>query len=138
MKITFIRPNLSDTRSPDAWRPLAFAVLAGLTPPDVALDFFDEYLEPIPDDHDTDLIALTVGTYTARRAYQIATHFRQRGIPVVMGGYHPSFLPEEALTYADAVVIGDAEGIWGELVRDASRTSCSEFTDSPSNRRWKG
>ena len=121
MKVTFIRPNLSDTRSPDAWKPLAFAVLAGLTPPDVELDFFDDHLEPIPDDHDTDLVALTVDTYTARRAYQIATQFRQRGIQIVMGGYHPSFLPEEALTYADAVVIGDAEGVWGQLVRDAKQ-----------------
>ena len=45
MKITFIRPNLSDIQSPDAWQPLAFAVLAGLTPPDVELDFFDEHLK---------------------------------------------------------------------------------------------
>ena len=60
-------------------------------------DLFDERLEPIPFDHDTDLIALTVETYTARRAYQIATRFRQRGVPVVMGGYHPTFLPDEAL-----------------------------------------
>ena len=121
MKITFIRPNLSDTRSPGAWKPLVFAILAGLTLPDVELDFFDERLEPIPDDHDTDLVALTVETCTARRAYQIAAHFRQRGIPVVTGGHHPSFLPEEALVYADAVVIGDAEGIWGQLVRDAQQ-----------------
>jgi radical SAM superfamily enzyme YgiQ (UPF0313 family) len=110
-----------DTRSADAMEPLAFAILAGLTPPDVELDFFDERLEPVPDDHETDLVALSVETYTARRAYQIATGFRQRGIPVVMGGYHPSFLPEEALAYADAVVIGDAEGMWGQLVRDAQQ-----------------
>lgn len=121
MKITFIRPNLFDTRSADAWKPLVFAILAGLTPPDVELDFFDEHLEPIPEDHDTDLVALTVDTYTARRAYQIAMQFRQRSIPVVLGGYHPSFLPEEALAYADAVVIGDAERVWGQLVRDALR-----------------
>ena len=108
MKITLIRPHLMDTRSSDAMEPLVFAILAGLTPPDVELAFFDERLEPIPDDHDTDLVALTVETYTARRAYQIATHFRQRGIPVVAGGYHPSFLPEEALTFADTVVVGDA------------------------------
>jgi radical SAM superfamily enzyme YgiQ (UPF0313 family) len=121
MKITFIYPHLMDTRSSDAMEPLVFAVLAGLTPPEVELDFFDERLEPIPDDHDTDLVALTVGTYTARRAYQIATQFRKRGIPVVIGGYHPSFLPEEALVYADAVVIGDAEGVWGQLVQDAQQ-----------------
>lgn len=121
MKITFISPQFMHMQTVVAVEPLVFAILAGLTPPDVKLDFFDERLEPIPDDHETDLVALTVATYTARRAYQIATHFRERGIPVVMGGYHPSFLPEEALVYADAVVIGDAEGIWEQLVRDAQQ-----------------
>jgi radical SAM superfamily enzyme YgiQ (UPF0313 family) len=121
MKITFVAPRLIGTWSDDAMQPLVFAILAGLTPPDVELDFLDERLEPIPDDHDTDLVALTVETFAARRAYQIATQFRQRGIPVVMGGYHPSFLPEEALVYADAIVIGDAEGVWGQLVRDAQQ-----------------
>jgi radical SAM superfamily enzyme YgiQ (UPF0313 family) len=72
-------------------------------------------------DHQTDLVALTVETYTARRAYQLAGKFRQRGIPVVMGGYHPSFLPEEALRYADAVVVGDAESIWGQVLVDAEQ-----------------
>jgi radical SAM superfamily enzyme YgiQ (UPF0313 family) len=121
MRITFIRPHLTDRRSSAAMQPLVFAILAGLTPPDVELDFFDERLEPIPEDHDTDLVGLSVDTYTARRAYQIATQFRRRDIPVVMGGYHPSFLPEETLAYADAVVIGDAEGIWGQLVQDVQR-----------------
>jgi radical SAM superfamily enzyme YgiQ (UPF0313 family) len=119
MKITFIRPNLSNKRSADAMEPLVFAVLAGLTPPDVELSLFDERLEPVPYDHPTDLVALTVETYTARRAYQIAAQFRQQGIPVVMGGYHPTFLPQEALQYADSVVIGDAEGVWEQVVRDA-------------------
>lgn len=119
MHITFIRPHLMDTRSADAMEPLVFAILAGLTPPDVELTLFDERLEPIPIDYQTDLVAITVETYTARRAYQIATHFRRRGIPVVLGGYHPSFLPDEALLYADTVVVGDAEGIWGQLVADA-------------------
>jgi radical SAM superfamily enzyme YgiQ (UPF0313 family) len=99
--------------------PLAFAVLAGLTPQDVEVDFFDERLEEIPADHETDLVALTVETYTARRAYQIASAFRRRGIPVVMGGYHASFLPDEALQFADAVVINDAEAVWKDVVRDA-------------------
>lgn len=121
MKITFIRPNLSDIISPDAWEPLAIAILAGLTPSEIELEFFDEHLEPIPSDHYTDLAALTVDTFTARRAYQIASDFRQRGIPVVMGGYHPSFLPEEALVYSDSVVIGDVEDVWVQVVRDAEK-----------------
>ncbi len=119
MKILFVRPHLFDARASDALEPLAFAVLAGLTPPDVELLLCDERLAPVPFDAQADLVAITVETYTARRAYQIADGYRQRGIPVVVGGYHPSFLPDEALGHADAVVIGDAEAVWREVVRDA-------------------
>jgi radical SAM superfamily enzyme YgiQ (UPF0313 family) len=119
MKITFIKPHLVDDRSSDAMEPLVFAILAGLTPPDVELTLFDERVEDIPEKHETDLVAMTVETYTAKRAYQIASNFRHRGIPVIMGGYHPSFLPDESLNYADSVVIGDAESIWGEIISDA-------------------
>jgi radical SAM superfamily enzyme YgiQ (UPF0313 family) len=119
MKITFIRPNMADIRSADAMEPLVFAVLAGLTPPDVETMLYDERLETIPYDEPTDLVALTVETYNARRAYQIATQFRRRGVAVVLGGYHPTFLPDEALQFADAVVIGDAEGLWPQVVADA-------------------
>ncbi len=121
MRITFIRPHIMDVRSSTAMEPLVFAILASLTPSDIELDFFDERLEPIPGDHETDLVGLTADTYTARRAYQIARQYRKRGIPVVMGGYHPTFLPEEALAYSDSVVIGDAEGLWGRIVKDAQQ-----------------
>jgi radical SAM superfamily enzyme YgiQ (UPF0313 family) len=110
---------MTDMRSSDAMEPLVFAILAGLTPPDIEIVLYDERLESIPYDDPTDLVALTVETYNARRAYQIAARFRQRGIPVVMGGYHPTFRPTEALYYADAVVIGDAEGLWEQVVADA-------------------
>jgi radical SAM superfamily enzyme YgiQ (UPF0313 family) len=63
-------------------------------------------------------VAISVESFTAARSYQIAKQFRRRGIPVVMGGYHPSFLPEEALQYADAIVKGDAEEAWPELIND--------------------
>jgi radical SAM superfamily enzyme YgiQ (UPF0313 family) len=119
MKITFVRPNLFERRSFDAMHPLCFAILRSLTPPDVATAFYDERLETIPLDEPTDLVAMTVETYTARRAYQIASAYRRRGVPVVMGGYHPTFLPDEALQFADAVVVGDAEGIWLQVVEDA-------------------
>lgn len=118
MRITFIRPNMYNDRSSDAMEPLCFAILKSLTPSDIDVSFYDERLEAIPADHDTDLVALTVETYTARRAYQIADAFRSRGIPVVMGGYHPTFVPEEALQHADAVVKGDAEGIWKRVLDD--------------------
>ena len=63
---------------------------------------------------------MTVETFTARRAYQIAAAYRRRGIPVVMGGYHPSMLPDESLQLADAVVVGDAEGAWETVLADAA------------------
>ena len=119
MRITFVRPSIGGRRASDAMEPLAFAILAGLTPPDVELALYDERLEPVPVDEPADLVALTVETYTARRAYQLATAYRRRGVPVVLGGYHPSFLPDEALQHADTVVIGDAEGLWEAVVRDA-------------------
>jgi radical SAM superfamily enzyme YgiQ (UPF0313 family) len=120
VKVTFVRPNLSPTRSFDAMEPLCFAILKSLTPAEVETVLYDERLEAIPFDDPTDLVALTVETYTARRSYQIASEFRRRGVRVVMGGYHPTFLPDEALKYADAVVLGDAEGAWERVLKDAA------------------
>lgn len=131
MRITFIRPNIYDDRSSDAMEPLCFAILKALTPPTVDVSFFDERLEPIPLDIRTDLVAITVETYTARRAYQIADQFRGRGVQVIMGGYHPTFLPDEALQYADAVVRGDAEGIWEQVVSDAAAGVLRPLYESP-------
>ena len=118
MKLTLIRPNLGDYRSSDAMAPLGLAILAARAP-DCEIAFYDERIEPVPLDAQTDLVALSVETYTARRAYEIADAYRARGMPVVMGGYHPTFLPDEALRHADAVVIGDAEGVWERLLDDA-------------------
>ena len=69
--------------------PLAPAALAGLTPPDVRLSFYDDRMEVIPYDRPTDLVAISVETYTAKRAYQIAFEYRRRGVPGVVGGFHP-------------------------------------------------
>jgi radical SAM superfamily enzyme YgiQ (UPF0313 family) len=117
VKLTLIRPNLGDYRSSDAMPPLAMGILAARAPGyDVV--FFDEKAEAVPEGDEPDLVALSVETYTARRAYAIADDYRARGVPVVMGGYHPTFLPDEALGHADAVVIGDAEGAWERLLAD--------------------
>ena len=119
MKITFVRPNMSPTRATDAMEPLAFAILAGVTPPDVELTLMDDRIEPIDYDRPADLVAITVETYTARRAYAIALEYHRRGVPVVMGGYHPTFLPGEALRFADAVVMGDGDRLWPQVIADA-------------------
>jgi radical SAM superfamily enzyme YgiQ (UPF0313 family) len=120
-RLTLLRPNIGDFRSADGLAPLSMAVLAARTPPDVTVRFLDDKVEPIPDDDRPDLVAMTVETFTARRAYQIADRYRARGVPVVMGGHHPSLLPKEALEHADAVVVGDAEGSWERLLADFRR-----------------
>lgn len=117
MKLSLIRPNLGDFRSSDAMPPLAMGILAARSP-GWDISFFDEKVESIPKEDAPDLAAFSVETFTARRAYALADQYRQRGIPVVMGGYHPTFLPEEALLHADAVVVGDAEGAWERLLED--------------------
>jgi len=118
-RIGFIRPNIFPGRASDAMTPLVFGLLAARTPPDIETVLWDERVEPVPLDADVDLIAITAETYTARRAYQFAMRYRQRGIPVVMGGYHPTFEPDEALRFCDAVVIGDGEELWPRIVEDA-------------------
>ncbi|MBT8078230.1 MAG: radical SAM protein [Gammaproteobacteria bacterium] len=131
MRVTFVRPNLYDDRSTDAMEPLCFAILKSLTPDDIATELIDERLEAIPARLATDLVAMTVETYTARRSYQLAARFRRQGIPVVFGGYHPTFLPDEALQHADAVVIGDAEDVWGQVLDDAAEGAMQRVYRSP-------
>lgn len=98
--------------------PLPPALIAGLTPPGVDVRFYDDRMEAIPFDEPTDLVAMSVETYTARRAYQIASEYRRRGVPVVMGGFHPTLCPEEVARYAESVVIGEAETLWPRILDD--------------------
>lgn len=99
--------------------PLQLGVLAALTPPDVEVVLYDDRMEPIPYDEPTDLAAITVETFTARRAYEIGAEFRQRGVPVIMGGMHPTLLPDEVAQHTDAVYLGDAEMLWPQVIADA-------------------
>ncbi len=133
MHLIFIRPNLYKARSADAMQPLAFAILAGLTPPDVKITFFDERKEDIPLDIQADAIVMSVETFTAKRAYEIAGSFRANGIRVIMGGFHPTLATEEALEYADSVVIGDAEPVWPKLLDDLSNGRLKKIYQADSN-----
>ena len=81
--------------------------------------FYDDRMEVIPYDEPTDLVAISVETYTAKRAYQIASEYRHRGVPVVMGGFHATLCPDEVAQYAEAVVVGEAEDLWATVVDDA-------------------
>ena len=87
---------------------LPAAVIAGLTPPEVDVKFYDDRMEKIPFDEPTDGVAITIETYTAKRAYQIASEYRKRKVPVIMGGFHATLCPDEVAQYAEAVVVGEA------------------------------
>ena len=111
--------------------PLAPAVLAGLTPSNVRIRFYDDRLEEIPLDEPTDLVAISIETYTARRAYQIATEYRNKGVKVVLGGFHATLCPEEASLYADAIVVGEAEGQWESVIDDARHGTLKRIYQQP-------
>ena len=98
--------------------PLGLAMVAALTPPEVEVSLTDENVTFIDFQKEIDLVGITTSTLTAQRAYGIADTFRAKGVKVVLGGIHPSMLPEEASQHADAVVVGEAEGIWPNLLED--------------------
>ncbi|MBN1882505.1 MAG: B12-binding domain-containing radical SAM protein [Deltaproteobacteria bacterium] len=100
--------------------PLGALVLASLTPPDYEVVFFDGRHMTIPHDLEADVVAISAMTPQIPEAYRLADLFRKRKIPVVMGGAHTSLVPEEALAHADAVVVGEAEGLWGTVLEDVS------------------
>jgi radical SAM superfamily enzyme YgiQ (UPF0313 family) len=115
--------------------PLVLPLLAGLTPPDVDVRLIDENVESVDLNAPADWVALTCMTASAPRAYEIADAFRNRGIPVVMGGIHPSVMPEEAGEHADTVVIGEAEPTWPTVLEDLAagrlkpRYAASDWAD---------
>lgn len=124
MRLTLIQPAIGRRPGVDymrSWQmePLPIAVLAGLTPKGVEIAFHDDRMEAIPFDRPTDLVAIPVETYTAKRAYQIASDYRRRGVPVVMGGFHATLMPDEVAGHAEAVVVGEAEGVWEDVIDDA-------------------
>src|SRR5262245_31251993 len=144
MRLTLIHPCIGrrrgDLRYVRTWQmePLPAATLAGLTPRDGEVRFYDYRTERITSDEPTDLVAMSVETYTAKRAYQIASDYRRRGVPVVMGGFHASLCPEETACYAESVVIGEAEELWPRVVDDARHGRLEKFYRAPSRPSLKG
>lgn len=101
--------------------PLALSVLASLTPSDWEIKIIQEPKDIINYDEPSDLIGISAVTHTVRRGYEISQEFRRRGKKVIMGGIHPTVLPDEALQYCDSVCIGEAENIWKEIITDFSK-----------------
>jgi radical SAM superfamily enzyme YgiQ (UPF0313 family) len=98
--------------------PLALGIIAGLTPPDWEVKILQEPKNIINYDESSDLIGISAVTNTVRRGYEIAQEFIKHGKKVIMGGIHPTALPDEALQYCNSVCIGEAENIWQEILSD--------------------
>ncbi len=99
------------------FQPLGLGIIASLTPANWHVKLFDENFADFQYE-DADLVGITAFTATARRAYEISTTYRTNKIPVVIGGFHATIRPEEALNFADSIVIGEAENVWESLIFD--------------------
>ena len=131
MRIKLIYPNDPEINLIQIrifWYPLlTFPVLAAYIPDSYEVDIIDEVFEPIEYDNPVDLVGITAMTFLAPRAYEIADAYRQRGVPVIIGGIHASALPQEAKQHADAVIIGEAEPIWNKVLEDAKNNAFSNL-----------
>jgi len=110
---------------------LSMIYLAGITPKEHEVEVIDDLFEDPDYDEPVDLVGLSAMTMQAPRAYQIAKEYRKRGVKVVMGGFHASFMPNEAGENVDAVVIGEAELSWPQLLRDAEKGQLKRIYQSP-------
>lgn len=121
--------------------PMALAIIASLTPNHWDIEIHDENFVPF-EYKDADLVGFTSLTATVNRCYEIATEYRKNRIPTVIGGIHASMLPEEALNYVDAVVVGEAESVWPKVIEDFEKKRLKQIykaklptiVDSPSPR----
>lgn len=120
MKLGLIAPEIpgKSNRKKALLPPLGLAMVAAVTPPDVEITLIDENVTTIDFQKHFDLVGITVLTITAQRAYEIADAYRTRGVKIILGGIHPSILPEEAKRHADAIVVGEAEDVWSTLNED--------------------
>jgi radical SAM superfamily enzyme YgiQ (UPF0313 family) len=116
-------------RSPSP--PLAGILLAGLTPPIVEVEVLHEMVRPIDYDTDADFIALSFMDYCAPHAYRVAARFRARGKKVVAGGKYPTTFPHAVLPHVDAVVVGEAELVWPQVVHDLVGSRLQRLYEAP-------
>ncbi len=146
MKITLVAPASEASRrrgdiplgtSYFHYYKLGVATIAGATPEGFDVEAIDEFVDSWnPETHETDAVAISVMTALAPRAYAVAEVFRKRNIPVILGGMHVTFLPEEALEHADAVVTGPGELAWAEVCGDLRDGRLKKRYDAPKGGSW--
>ena len=125
MKVKMILPALTEAKSP-FWRPIKYSLfpplglasLAGYLAEDDEVVLQDEHVETLDLDDEPDLVVIQVYITSARRAYEIADHYRRQGIHVALGGLHVTSLPDEAAVHADTVFLGPGEDTWPAFLQD--------------------
>ncbi len=138
MKILLVFPKIehgaSTHNDKGSWTSILFGYpiitlpyIAAITPKNHSVKIVNENYDILNFDEDADLVAITTYTMTAPRVYEIADEFRRRGKKVVLGGYHPTALPDEAKPHADSIVLSEAEATWPELLKDAERGKLKPF-----------
>lgn len=103
---------------------LSLTTIAALTPAEHQVEIIDENVAPLDMELKADVVGITFMTGLAPRAYDLAAHFRKRGIITVAGGFHPTLTTQEAAGHFDIVVAGQAEGVWGQVLKDIQ---CGQF-----------
>jgi radical SAM superfamily enzyme YgiQ (UPF0313 family) len=134
MKILLISPVIGDGMRREKgllWPSLALYILEGLTPTDHSVKIVEEEFERIPFEEEFHLVGISCMTANSPRAYQVADKFRGKGIKVILGGIHPTILPDEALQHADSVVIGEAEGVWKRILADVMTGHLQQKYNNP-------
>lgn len=134
LQIIVLFQNLGDKQTYFASSPappLSGALVAGLTPPIVEVELLHEMVRPIDYDNDAEFIALSFMDFCAPHAYEVAAKFRKRGKIVVAGGRYPSTFPDEVIPHMDAVVVGEAEGIWPQVVEDMVKGKLKKVYEAP-------
>jgi radical SAM superfamily enzyme YgiQ (UPF0313 family) len=106
---------------------MSLLILEALSGDSHQVRIVEEESEAVPWDEHWDLVGITVMTATAVRAYDLAERFRSRGARVVLGGVHASALPQEACEHADSVVVGEAEALWGQILKDAEANGLEQI-----------
>lgn len=128
MRVKMILPALTEATSP-FWRPIKYslfpplglATLAGYLDPGWEIEIQDEHVEPLQLHDSPDLVVIQVYITSARRAYEIADHYRRRGAFVALGGLHVTSLPHEAAAHADVVFLGPGEDTWPRFLAEFAR-----------------
>jgi len=134
MKILLVSPAVdAEKRTNKALMmpQLALYILQGLTPPEHEVRVVEEETDDIDLDHECDLVGISCMTANAPRAYELCREFKKRGTTVILGGVHPTILSDEALQHADSVVVGEAEGVWEQLLKDVENNSLKRKYHDP-------